>query len=265
MVSLLTYGRAWNESTGSIVDSQAVGKEIFESMSMCDFDTLIADVGRIATAMENIDAKVAQIYSWQQFIDDLEAAFGVNHLLYQLVSSIFGLMPNFKNLDMTWLARSIWDYATYRGPVISFLTAIAAAQAVQAAAAATGRILSILDTVMAGLTILQTTALGWKDIIFGDKSIWSDLIMPLWAYFISDADGGQGGDDPDADPANRIHVRVNLDAFDDNLVPKLEEIRSMLETRLTAETQAGNTRTDQLEAMLNAIEDVIGGTFEPGG
>lgn len=255
MVALLEYGRSWDENTGSIIESQAVGREIFGTMQMCDLET---QLDRIATSLESLDAKAAAFYSWQELLEDIETAFGVNHLLYQLISGIFGLMPNFRNLDMTWLAKAIWEYATFRAPVLSFLTAISAAQAVQAAAAATGKILSILDTVIAALAIAQTTALGWKDIIFGDKTIWDDLIRPLWDLFISDADGGSGGLDPDADPENRIQVRI----YGEDLVPKLEELRVMLETRLTAETVAGNTRTDKVEAVLDAIENILGGEYQ---
>lgn len=47
------------------------------------------------------------------------------------------------------------------------------------------------------------------------------------------------------------------------LVAKLEELRTMLEVRLVAETTAANTRSASEQALLNAIENVLGGSYEP--
>lgn len=48
-----------------------------------------------------------------------------------------------------------------------------------------------------------------------------------------------------------------------NIVAKLEELRTMLETRSVAETTAANTRSASEQALLNAIENVLGGSYEP--
>jgi hypothetical protein len=59
-----------------------------------------------------------------------------------------------------------------------------------------------------------------------------------------------------------LSIDVNI-AQDDALVTKLEELSTMLETKLTAETTAANTRKDELESVLDAIENVLGGSFVP--
>lgn len=67
---------------------------------------------------------------------------------------------------------------------------------------------------------------------------------------------------------NTAAVATNVQAIEitidnDALVAKLEELRSMLETRSVAETTAANTRSASEQALLNAIENVLGGSYEP--
>jgi len=47
------------------------------------------------------------------------------------------------------------------------------------------------------------------------------------------------------------------------VVSKLEELRTMLETRLVAETTAANSRSASEQALLDAIENILGGSYEP--
>jgi len=256
----LQYGRYWDETTGNVKAVVELATEIGNSITVdCN-----NDLARIADALESLDSKAALLYTWDELLEDAEAAFGAGSVVLNLLNGIIGLMPNLKaKVDMTWVAQALWSWHTFTLPLFKFLGAITAAQTVQAAAATTGRILGIIDTIMGAIAIMQTAGLGWYDIILGDKNIWDDLVMPLWSYFISNEDGGQGGDDPDADIANRILVRVYADVYVDELVPKLEEIRLMLETRMVAETVAGNTRADEIKAVLDAVENILGGTYEP--
>lgn len=187
LIHSLSYGRLWNGQTGNIKDTQAIGLEIFESMQMGCIEELNINMDRIATALENIDQKTSLLYTWDELIEDIETAFGTGSLIYNLINGIIGLMPNLKaKVDMTWFARAIWEYMTWKAPLKTMLAAIVAAQTAQATAAAAGKIMDIINTVMGGIGILQTTALGWKDIIFGDKSIWEDLVTPIWDWFTDD-------------------------------------------------------------------------------
>jgi len=254
MVGLLEYGRSWDEATGSVIDSQAIGREIFSSMAMCDLE---AQLIRIAVSLESLDAKASQFYSMQNFLDDLAETIGVADVFYQIFSALIGLMPRLSaKVDATWAVKAFLEWYSWKAPILSLLTAIATAQGVMAAAAVKGAVLGIIDTVFAGVAILQTTALGWKDIILGDKSVWNDILRPMWSILFADDDDGTGGTQDDVDE----RTRVTLDTGDLNA--KLEEIRVMLETRLIAETVAGNTRSAAQAELLNAIEDILGGDFE---
>jgi hypothetical protein len=70
---------------------------------------------------------------------------------------------------------------------------------------------------------------------------------------------------PEPDGLANIATAIDglLDMEQAALVAKLEELRTMLETRLTAETTAANTRSEYEQALLNAIENILGGSYEP--
>lgn len=200
----------------------------------CDGQDIVDQLTRMADALESLDAKAAAFYSYTDFIQDLEDALGIGSLIHQVVTGIIGLMPRLQaKVDFTWLARSVWEYKTWRAPVLALLTAISKAQVIQAAAAATGKTMDIANTIMHGVDIVQTTALGWKDIIFGDKSIWDDVIMPLWDNFI-----GPEGDEnePDNDPLLRMTALLgterNLRLAEQNVI--LTAMSEGIEGRLHA-------------------------------
>jgi hypothetical protein len=70
---------------------------------------------------------------------------------------------------------------------------------------------------------------------------------------------------PDPDGLANIATAItdSLDIEQTALVAKLEELRTMLETRSIAETTAANTRSGYEQALLNAIENILGGSYEP--
>lgn len=55
LVNQLTYGRNWDESTGSVVDAISVGRDIFATMSICNLDELLAAVEGIGGQLANIN------------------------------------------------------------------------------------------------------------------------------------------------------------------------------------------------------------------
>jgi hypothetical protein len=55
MVETLTYGRAYDEKTGIIIDAQSVGREIFSTMSMCNLDDLITGVNNVVIAINALE------------------------------------------------------------------------------------------------------------------------------------------------------------------------------------------------------------------
>lgn len=53
VLSMLTFGRTWDETTGSIKDAQEMGREIFNSMQICNLEIYLE---RIAVALEAMSA-----------------------------------------------------------------------------------------------------------------------------------------------------------------------------------------------------------------
>jgi hypothetical protein len=71
----------------------------------------------------------------------------------------------------------------------------------------------------------------------------------LYDYFESN------GGDPDVRDGQTLALK--------DVEAKLEEIRTLYETRSIAETTAGNSRNAELVEILDAVENVLGGTFDP--
>lgn len=90
-VETLSYGRAYDEQTGYIKDAQAVGREIFESMSMCKMTDLLklfrmqiaAIVGEAVdlTDEENL-IPTAVDYTETGLAPTLQALFNVDRAIY---------------------------------------------------------------------------------------------------------------------------------------------------------------------------------------
>ncbi len=67
----------------------------------------------------------------------------------------------------------------------------------------------------------------------------------------------------DPTPVNITVDPASVTIDNTGLIAKLEELQTMLETRSIAETTAANTRSESEQALLNAIENILGGSYEP--
>jgi hypothetical protein len=224
LLSTPTRGRFWDASTGSIIDVQDYFKTIWEAninaaerqvIMACDsqeqFDIFIAKEERIALALESLAANQAIRYTMQDLIDDLDDAFGVGHLLYDLVSAFLGLFPRLKlKVDATPIATSIMETWFRWMPLNTSLAAIAASLAVIASSMVTGSITAVLQAALASLGFLTKVGAGWRDFILGEGTTFWDLINELWALFVSVEDGGEAEGEPDSDPDIRISVRNQI-------------------------------------------------------
>lgn len=211
LLSNFTYGRAYQRETTNIIQAQSVGRKIFDTMTMCDLETQLT---RIADTLESLDAKAAQLYTYTDFIDDLEEALGVGNVVVALVNGVFGLMPRLQaKVDFTPVVLAIWRYITWTAPILTIGASVVTELGVIAASMVTGKVVGIVDTVISGLGLLSTVGTTWKDIIVGDKNLWDDLLKPILFYFVSTGEGGQGGADPDGDTELRIVTRLYTDVF----------------------------------------------------
>lgn len=62
LVSELFYGRNWDRDTGTIIEAQQIGREVFESMAICDLERLIIAVEAIALALSGPVEEPQPIY-----------------------------------------------------------------------------------------------------------------------------------------------------------------------------------------------------------
>jgi hypothetical protein len=172
----------------------------------CDLEEVNTNLDRIATAVEQMAVR----YTVQEFLDDIENAFGIASLPVSVFKTILDLMPSLKaKVDATRIFVIFFENFTRWWPIMTQITAIATSLAIIAASVVTQKILGIADIIAQAIGIMQATALGWKDIIFGDKNIWDDMLMPILKAFISPSQGGTADDEtPDIDPALRTQVTV---------------------------------------------------------
>jgi hypothetical protein len=275
----LTRGRSWDINTGQVTDVQIIGKEIFESLCLMDCNLFLGHLDRIATALESMDGKQvageptitiddallqqlkALIETWEQ--NGGSNAGGVLKTikdLLELFTFIKALLPGHTTaMTISQLIRMIMD-TMYRK---SFLRA-------SWINATSGKVANLLnggeDLIAAGVTEDDYTRvmdlqfdtsglkqnlpfIGW---LFGptanDLPV-EDLIALLYDYFESN------GGDPDVRDGQTLALK--------DVEAKLEEIRTLYETRSIAETTAGNSRNAELVEILDAVENVLGGTFDP--
>jgi hypothetical protein len=172
----------------------------------CDLEEVNANLDRIATAVEQMAVR----YTVQEFLDDIENAFGIASLPVSVFKTVLDLMPSLKaKVDATRIFVIFFENFTRWWPIMTQITAVATSLAIIAASVVTQKILGIADIIAQAIGIMQATALGWKDIIFGDKNIWDDMLMPILKAFISPSQGGTADDEtPDIDPALRTQVTV---------------------------------------------------------
>lgn len=216
-----TQGRYWDATTGSIVGVQAFFKQIWDDninvderqvIMACDsevqFQEFIDKEERIAVALESLASNQAVRYTVQDMIDDIEDAFGVGHLLFEMASAFIGLFPRLKlKVDATPIVTSLVETYFRWIPLNAALADIAFNTTVLAGAAAGTKIQSLLGLVLSALDFQAKNSAGFRDWILGEGGVFRSAIAGIRALFVSSGDGGDGGDDPDNDPDIRISVQ----------------------------------------------------------
>jgi hypothetical protein len=171
-----------------------------EVIMSCDFEVF----ERIAAALESLDEKTSSRITYDEFINDLEDAFGVTSFIVTVTKGFFGLLPSIiLKMDFTRLVMAVWELYTWKAPVLALLGQITAAQWVQAITGTTSAVLAKARQ-FASFFIGPNLA----DLIFGEIDPYTWLSNNLIALGIKEEDGGIGGENPDADP--NIHLDVNL-------------------------------------------------------
>lgn len=102
-IQILSYGRLWDEGTGTIKDVQAIGREIYESFMTCKLDDLVTaldtlnvtiqaqqeQLEAIVTALGNIQTSIAS----QDLEDDLANIWGVLKSTLEVVGGEYDPPP----------------------------------------------------------------------------------------------------------------------------------------------------------------------------
>lgn len=194
----LTRGRNWDEDTGIITAAQDIGRRIWESMTMdCN-----NDLGRIADALESLDAKYAGMLTWQEVLDDLEETLGTTSFIYSILKWFMDLFPTIAlKADGTQLLLALWRYMTWSKPVMEMGQSIVRGMWALVVAVGGG---GLINTTLTGW---QTLALWFLDYLKGDTDI-KDVIEDIPLSGIPDSEGGTGGENPDQDPEIRIATRI---------------------------------------------------------
>jgi hypothetical protein len=203
----------WDQATQNLWEDISTLVEETEAclVSDCDLTEFNANLDRIATAIEDIRDNQAIRYTVQDLIDDLEDAFGVGHILYDMVEAFLGLFPRLKvKVDATPMALSLWQTWTRWKPLNMNLLAIASALTAIAAAQASAKIMDLINVGLNALGFITKVGTGWRNLILGEGGdIW-DLLESIRNAFIPDADGGTGGEDPDNDPTLRAVINAEV-------------------------------------------------------
>jgi len=172
---------------------------------------------RIAVALENIDAKTQALITWDEMLEDLENTLGIGNAFVGIVKWIGDLFPQVRlKLDMTWVPVAVWEYFTWKAPILALLTAANASLAGLAAAALAEKPLSLIRTVTSTFDSILSLNNRIYEFILGDWNWYDDILKPIWESFVSTGEGGTGGDNPDSDPDNRIAVSVNQTNIDND-------------------------------------------------
>lgn len=143
LVALLAYGRTWDEATGSVKDTQIIGRGIFNSMAMCDLETQLT---RIADGVEGIEANIPKLYT----LAELQAAFVDNPLIdweqIAAFADIIGILPGIKFDPITFIFQFLWKAQMLANSVTQ-----STAQTAIAAALAKGLGVEGIQTIIEGL------------------------------------------------------------------------------------------------------------------
>ena len=140
LVSLLSYGRAFDEASGNIKETLEVGRGIFDTMTMCDLQT---DLERIATATESIASNQPTLYT----LAELEAVFVGNETInweqVEAFLDVFGLLPSMKFEPAKYILEWIW-----RSQMLSNMYAQSTSQAAMAGALTKGLAIDGIEAVL---------------------------------------------------------------------------------------------------------------------
>lgn len=287
-IETLTFGRLWKRETGTITDAQSIGRDIFNSMAMGCIEELVKTNKALIAAITGQAADLTTPLPDE--VDYTEIGLGptlrdlleVDRLIYSdmnvaevLFEALVG--RKYEGLPLPFEGVGLADIADEQlailhnrfvmtdGSIFNPLTD-------------TKNIVETLETLLRTdrlsdlefLTPNITTLFNQVFKLENDNPM-NVLFWELYAWLVGDPP-------PELPEYNTVAELLLLiarskqggqsetgvfDAGFEDLVDKLEEIRGMLETRLTAETTAGNTRADQLEAVIDAVENILGGDFVP--
>lgn len=198
-----TRGRYWDEATGTIIDAQEVGRQIYGSMTMdCNNNW-----ERIADSLESLDAKTPELKTLEEIIDDIgDSSLGdladVLTVLTWFDNILPGLIPKLPVAE--WI-RMFTSWRRHRENMAQ-LTAInitlrgialaeTAETGVEIIDEVTDDIWSVIDTVI-------TVASAAGDLLSG-LQILGDLFKGILP--------GYESDDPDNEPSLRSLVNLLLE------------------------------------------------------
>lgn len=164
---------------------------------------------RIAIALEAIEENQASTITWQQMLDDLEATLGIGNAFYLLAKAFSDMFPSLKNIKLDpWpLVVATWRTRTFEAPLLASLVGMNTSLAAMAAATVGGKTMELVRTIATVFGSVNALYAEIRDAILGDFNV-LDFLLSLINAFIPDAEGGDGGPDPDADPENRILVQT---------------------------------------------------------
>lgn len=116
----LQRGRTYDEKSGSIVDAQAIGKEIFDSIMTCDIATYLE---RIADALDGGTAQRYSIADIIQALNDIDTGLDIVDMLelMEFIQTMLGKLPSINfNLSPIEIARLILD-ARFKASELNYL------------------------------------------------------------------------------------------------------------------------------------------------
>lgn len=256
-----TYGRAWDGKTGRVLDALYGARIVTGSVCIMSCEELNANLDRIASALESIDTKTAEFITWQDILTDLQVTLGIAHPLYLVVKALTDLIPSLKvKADATQVLKSIWEYITWKGPILGLLGTIATSQVAIAASTVGGGFLAFMN---GQLQILQGWLTWGVDLFQGNLDFWDDWFKPLMDKFIPDSEGGTGGTDPDNDPELRILQAGNTIHADgyQALTTALSNINLNIADKTVLQQQIA-TLQDMSDAIENRIAELVQATNE---
>jgi hypothetical protein len=172
---------------------------------------------RIAIATEAIQLSVASLdekaqtyITWQEILDDLADSLGVGNAFYLLIKAFTDLVPSIKNvkLDPWPMITALWRTKTFEAPLLAGILGMNASLGTIAATGVGEAIANKLKTLMDGISLLNDYYNQMRTGLIGDWNV-LDFLDSVWNWFLSDGEGGEGGEDPDNDPTIRTDVNVS--------------------------------------------------------